>query len=127
MGASGSCHWSEAGERDLVQLRVEDSGLAASSTDDGGRGGEVEQPARKTAAAKIIPANLNTRPLCGTAKRIQAVSPFQGDEMPALVVKAPKGVQSARFSVFGVHCLKLTKAILYRHPLKTCPAGTPST
>jgi hypothetical protein len=42
----------------------------------GGRsGGIVEQPARKTSAPeKMIPAVLNTRLLCGTGKRTQAVS-----------------------------------------------------
>jgi hypothetical protein len=37
-------------------------------------GGAVEQPARKISAKKMIPANLNTRQLCGTGKGTQAVS-----------------------------------------------------
>ncbi len=45
----------------------------SSSTCDGGLGGEVEQPARKTAAAKIIPAHLDTRLFWGTKMRTQAV------------------------------------------------------
>jgi hypothetical protein len=37
-------------------------------------GGVVEQPAKKNAVAKIIPANLNTHQFCGTEMRTQDVS-----------------------------------------------------
>jgi hypothetical protein len=41
----------------------------------GGDGGVVEQPAKKISAPqKMIPAVLNTRPLCGMRKRTQVVS-----------------------------------------------------
>jgi hypothetical protein len=38
--------------------------------------GEVAQPARKISAQKMIPAILNTRQLCGTQMRTQAVLVF---------------------------------------------------
>jgi hypothetical protein len=40
----------------------------------GARRGAVAQPARKNAAIKMMPAGFNTRPLCGTLNRTQAVS-----------------------------------------------------
>jgi len=45
-------------------------------TSGGNAAGGVAQPARNIAAAKMIPANLNTRQLCGTRNRTQAVSSF---------------------------------------------------
>ena len=58
----------------LVQFSGDEiTGPVSLMTSGGGAGG-VAQPARNIAAAKMIPANLNTRQLCGTRNRTQAVS-----------------------------------------------------
>src|SRR6185312_2378595 len=50
-------------------------------------GFEVEQPAMKIAAAKIIPAFLNTRPLCEMEIRTQAVSPLSVKNCSAIMLR----------------------------------------
>jgi hypothetical protein len=59
----------------LVQFKGDEiTGPVSPMTSGGGAGG-VAQPARKSSAPqKMIPANLNTRQLCGTQNRTQAVS-----------------------------------------------------
>jgi 4-hydroxy-3-polyprenylbenzoate decarboxylase len=64
----------------LVQFSADETGVSGSLMVSAGGGVVVgcdAQPARKISAQqKMIPANLNTRQLCGTQNRTQAVSSF---------------------------------------------------
>jgi 4-hydroxy-3-polyprenylbenzoate decarboxylase len=93
-GASGSWSWRAtygAGVPEPDQLYAEAAlfGAFSSSTCVGGLGGAVEQPARRMAAKKMIPTNLNTRQLCGTPLRTQAVSPLS-QEFRSTIICAVK-------------------------------------
>src|SRR5271170_1461936 len=68
---------------------------------------EVEQPANKIAAAKIIPAFLTTRSFCWTQKRTQAVSPLSAKIYSAIIstVKILVAITGASGAIYAQRLL----------------------
>jgi hypothetical protein len=83
------CGANSLAEAGLVQFSGDEmTALVSLMISAGGFDDCVAQPARKSnAPQKMIPANLNTRQLCGTANRTQAVSPLSTPAGSAIIPK----------------------------------------